>query len=220
MTHYQLPFPAWTAGVDDALPHPVVRPHQTHGAEVRIVTDENEGYDPEKHDETHPLWGVDAVITATPGLFIAVRTADCVPVLLCDPVKNVVAAVHAGWRGTVKRIVTKTIEVMQNEFQCQPQDLHAAIGPSISQDSFQVGQEVVEEFSQAHFPMDKICRVYGSHGPHIDLWAANAWLLEEAGMELQNIQIAGIDTYVDTGYYSARRDGFKCGRNTNAIGIK
>ena len=92
----------------------------------------------------------DAVITDQPGLCVCVKTADCIPVLLYDTRKLVVAAVHAGWRGTVARIVQKTIEQMKP---LNPNDLHAIIGPGISVEWFEVGNEVYEAFQAAGFPM-------------------------------------------------------------------
>ena len=74
----------------------------------------------------------DALITNIPGLCICVQTADCVPILICDPVKKVVAVIHAGWRGTVSLITAKTVEKMVDEFACNPADMLAGIGPSIS----------------------------------------------------------------------------------------
>ena len=97
----------------------------------------------------------DAVITDKPGLCVCVKTADCIPVLLYDTRQRIVAAVHAGWRGTVSRIVQKTVEKMHP---INPQDLHAIIGPGISLEWFEVGNEVYEAFRSAGFPMERIAR--------------------------------------------------------------
>ena len=106
----------------------------------------------------------------------------------------------------------------------EAKDLMAVIGPAIGPDSFQVGEEVVEQFRAAGFDMDGIWQQMGpgdgtqmSGGHHIDLFKANRILLEKAGLSPANIQIAGIDTYTDTAFYSARREGAACGRNINAI---
>lgn len=88
----------------------------------------------------------DAIVTATPGVALAVETADCVPLLLADPENCVVAAVHAGWRGTLRRIAEKTVGVMRREFGADPAKLLAALGPAIHVCCYEVGQEVIEEY--------------------------------------------------------------------------
>jgi hypothetical protein len=172
------------------------------------------------------LEGVDALITNVPGVAISVRTADCIPVLLYDPVNRAVAAVHDGWRGTVQRLSQKVVSEMQRRYGTRPGDLKAVIGPGIGPESFQVGQEVVDAFAQAGFPMDQILKDCGPKNPtpqnpmngglHIDLWKANQWLLEELGVS--SIQVSGICTYINNHrFFSARREGTKCGRIINCI---
>lgn len=160
----------------------------------------------------------DAVITDQPGLCVCVKTADCIPVLLYDTRKRIVAAVHAGWRGTVSRIVQKTIEQMQPQ---SPDDIHAIIGPGISLEWFEVGDEVYEAFRAAGFPMERIAplQTFPRGGRlHIDLWEANRWLLEEQGVK--DIFIEGICTRASENLYSARRETINTGRNYNGILIK
>lgn len=198
---------AFSTEIGEALPYAVLQPHQTHTTNVRIVTSR----DTTRED----LREVDALITPLADFAIAVRTADCVPVLLYDPVQHVCAAVHAGWRGTVGRISQKTIALMAQEFGSRAEDLQAVVGPSIGPDNFQVGEEVVEAFSAAGFPMDLIHTFRGprregsmAEGHHIDLWAANHWLLTEAGLLLPRVQVAGVCTYAHADrFYSARHDG-------------
>lgn len=221
--HYNLhpDVEAFSTEIGQELPFPALQPHQTHTCNVQVITD--------RLTTREDLQDVDALITALPDFGIAVRTADCVPVLLYDPVQRVCAAVHAGWRGTVGRISQATIRRMQEDFGCRPEHLHAVIGPSIGPDSFQVGEEVVDAFTQAGFPMAAIYSYRGPRqegsmagGHHLDLWAANHWLLEQAGLSLQNIQIAGICTYENADrFYSARHDGnLKTRRIINGIKIK
>jgi hypothetical protein len=207
---------AFSTERDATLPYPVIQGHQVHGSRVAVV--DRPGMTREE------LEGYDAFVTALPGVAIGVRTADCVPVLLYDPVKKAVAAVHAGWRGTVLNIVLAAIEALRQEYGSSPSDLKAVIGPSIGPDSFQVGEEVAERFKEAGFPMDEIWSFRGdgdgtpmSGGHHIDLWKANKWLLEQAGVPSGNIQIAGIDTYTTEAFFSARREGIQCGRIINAV---
>ena len=174
----------------------------------------------------------DAVITDKPGLCVCVKTADCIPVLLYDARQRIVAAVHAGWRGTVSRIVQKTVEKMHP---INPKDIHAIIGPGISLEWFEVGDEVYDKFQSAGFPMERIAPLQTSprggrlsqlssppprgrdwgKGPHIDLWEANKWLLEEQGVN--DIYIEGTCTRASEDFFSARRETINTGRNYNGI---
>ena len=207
---------AFTTGRDAALPYPVIQGHQVHGKRVAII---------DRPDLTRAdLEGYDAFVTNLRDVAIGVRTADCVPVLLYDPVAKTIAAVHAGWKGTVLNIIKDAIGVMQRVFDTKAEDIKAVIGPAIGPDSFQVGKEVVEQFRSAGFPMAEIHTHRGegdgspmSGGNHIDLFKANLLLLEKAGVKAANIRISNIDTYTDSRLYSARREGSACGRNINAI---
>ena len=154
----------------------------------------------------------DAVITDKPGLCVCVKTADCIPILLYDTRRRVVAAVHAGWRGTVARIVQKTIRQMQPH---SPDDLHAIIGPGISLEQFEVGDEVYDAFKTEGFPMERIAKK--TERWHIDLWEANRWLLEEQGVT--DIFVEGTCTRSSEDFYSARRETINTGRNYNGIYI-
>ena len=154
----------------------------------------------------------DAVITDKPGLCACVKTADCIPVLLYDTDQRIVAAAHAGWRGTVSRIVQNTVRQMQPH---SPADLHAIIGPGISLEWFEVGDEVYEAFRAAGFPMERIAKRVGAW--HIDLWEANRWLLEQEGVK--DIYIQGTCTRACDDFYSARRETINTGRNYNGIFI-
>ena len=167
----------------------------------------------------------DAVITDKPGLPVCVKTADCIPVLLYDSRQRIVAAVHAGWRGTVSRIVQKTVQEMHP---LDPKDLHAIIGPGISLQWFEVGDEVYEAFREAGFPMERVAKRFphealpqrgGGEGAswHIDLWDANCWLLEQEGVE--DIFVEGTCTRTSEDFYSARRETINTGRNYNGIYI-
>ena len=202
-------------------------PRQTHS--LNVVWADGPGEAPNS----------DAVITRKRGLCVAVKTADCIPVLLYDERQQLVAAVHAGWRGTVGRIVSRTIEEMQS----RGEDLYAVIGPGISLDSFEVGDEVYDTFREAGFPMERIAKRYpttqnsplsalhselsttlnSTHSTlhskwHLDLWDANRWLLEQAGVT--RIHIDGTDTMTSADFYSARRDTIKTGRNINGIMLR
>ena len=161
----------------------------------------------------------DAVITDQPGLPVCVKTADCIPVLLYDTRQRIVAAAHAGWRGTVSRIVQKTVRQMHP---LDPKDLHSIIGPGISLQQFEVGDEVYEAFFAAGFPMERIARRFpssnGEGAWHIDLWDANRFLLQELGVD--DIFVEGTCTRTSEDFYSARRETINTGRNYNGIVIK
>lgn len=210
---------AFSTQREAVLPYPVIQGHQVH--EDRIARIDRE--DLTRED----LEGYDAFITHLPGVAIGVRTADCVPILLYDPVERAVAAIHSGWKGTVKHISASTLERMETEFGSRPGDLRAVIGPAIGPASFQVGEEVVEQFRGSGFPMEDIYRFEGegdgtpmSGGHHLDLFRANRWLLESAGIPPSQIQVCGIDTFTHEAFFSARREGLRCGRIINAIRLR
>lgn len=185
-------------------------PRQTHSDHISIVS-------PENHLSAIP--DTDALITNEPGLFLCVQTADCVPILLYDPQKNVVAAVHAGWRGTVSKIVRKTVEQMTATYHCNPTDVVAGIGPSIHMHAYEVGPEVakavIDGFSNA--PALLKPSLNAGHAC-FDLWEANKTLLLEAGLREENIEVMGLCSYEHADlFYSARRDGADTGRMVSAI---
>lgn len=200
-----------------------VIPHQVHLDHICVV-DENYikkvGQRGITSTETPALLeGIDAVITDIPGYCVCVSTADCVPILIYNKVKKVVAAVHAGWRGTRLRIVETVIDKMKSIYGCQPVDMIACIGPSISLDSFEVGDEVYDAFSESGFEMHRIARRYNKW--HIDLWEANRLMLEEKGVLKHQIEVAGICTYKEMNdFFSARRLGKRSGRILNGIMLR
>lgn len=182
----------------------IMIPRQTHSTNVCYV------------DFAGEVPDTDAVITDKAGLCIAVKTADCIPVLLYDSCRHLIAAVHAGWRGTVGRIVEKTLRQMQS----RAGDVSAIIGPGISLESFEVGDEVYEQFLQAGFPMGRLAERFPSTDGerwHINLKDANRWLLEQNG--ITRILVSDIDTLTSPHFYSARRDTINTGRNINGIMI-
>ncbi len=187
-------------------------PYQTHEDKI-CVLDEN-FMTLSDNDKYLSLNGVDALITNQKNVCIGVTTADCVPVLIYDPVKHILAAVHAGWKGTVAKIVEKTVAKMVDAFGCSTQDMYAGIAPCISQKHFEVGVEVVDAFKEAGFPLEDIgYRNSDSGKMHIDLRLANRILLDEAGMPIQNIETSNLCTYSDSDlFFSARRQTIHSGR--------
>lgn len=196
----------------------LIIPHQTHGKKVLLIDKEFMTLAPA--EKAFRLEGIDALITALPDICIAVSTADCVPILLYDKGNNVVAAIHAGWRGTVSRIINETIALMEKNYQTDPANIHACIGPSISAKAFEVGDEVYEAFATAGFPMEQIAH-RETEKWHIDLWKANCLELENNGTPTRNIQITGICTHGNAErFFSARRLGIHSGRILSGISLK
>lgn len=158
----------------------------------------------------------DALVTSQAGILLTIRTADCVPVLLVDPVSAAVAAVHAGWRGIVAGILPRAVEVMEAEFGTRPDALLAAIGPCIRQESYEVGPEVAEQF-QSLFPERGDLRGRA----RVDLAGSCARQLVRAGVREQVISDCGRCTYRDSAlFHSYRRDREAAGRMTAFVGIR
>ncbi len=190
-----------------------------------------------------PLTG-DGMVTNVPGLLLAIQTADCLPILLVDRKKKVVAAVHAGWRGSVQRIAQKTVGVMQSRFACDPGDILAAIGPGIHRCCYSVGVEVRDEFeSQFEYARELFDEVFDSDpvhlkypllfltarapghselGPqtHLDLMGANRRQLADAGIPAGNVAASPFCTACRTDIlFSHRAERGNTGRMMAAIGI-
>jgi len=137
----------------------------------------------------------DALITDAPGVLIGVQTADCVPVLIADVKLRAVAAVHAGWRGSLARITEKTIARMQTEFGTQPEDCLVAIGPSASACCYEVGEEVVEQFRSEFVYAESVVSNHKPGGKaHLDLQVCNARQLASAGVPQSNIFTSSLCT--------------------------
>jgi polyphenol oxidase len=188
----------------------------------------------------------DALLTRAPRVLLGVQAADCVPVLLADTVTHAVAAVHAGWRGTLARVVSKTVGRMRLEFGTRPADLVAAIGPAIGRCCYEVGPEVAQAFhtqfaSAAEWfdgPFDRLCQgaepnflpwlsmAPPGHDPpaervQLDLHAANRWQLLDAGVPTRHIATSAICTACRTDLlFSYRREGPETGRQAGVIGIR
>lgn len=190
----------------------LIFPYQTHGNSVCII--DKEFISKDQDEQKRLLNGIDALITNEIGVCIGVGTADCVPILIFDPKNKVLGAVHAGWRGTVAKLVSKTVEVMVSEFKSKASELIVGIGPSISADCFQVGDEVVDAFVHAGFLVDDIGYYdFDTNKFHVDLWHANEVLLTDSGVRYDNIEVAGLCTYsLPDKFFSARRQGIESGR--------
>jgi hypothetical protein len=190
-------------------------------------------------------WKVDGQITSEPGLLMGIQTADCIPVLVADRKRRAVGAFHAGWRGTVKRIVELGVGRMRLEFGSRPEDLIAAIGPGIGSCCYAVGEEVLSEFeSQFQYARELFREVYSTdvvrtkypmlfltqrapgHSPigpelHLDLVEANRRQLLDAGLKPRAIHAVGGCTSCQTElFFSHRASRGHAGRLMAVIGIK
>lgn len=188
----------------------------------------------------------DALITGTPGLLLGAQTADCVPILLADSKRRVVAAIHAGWRGTLARIAVKTLGRMRMEFGSRPGDVTAALGPAIGRCCYEVGPEVAQAFA-AQFPsaadwfdgpfqqlahgeeplgLPWLTMMPPGHVPppprvQLDLRAANRWQLIAVGVPEKQIDVSDLCTACRTDLlFSYRREGSKTGRMMAVIGAR
>lgn len=218
---------------DDGL-WPLAQVRQIHSAIVRRI-----------HAVPAHVPTGDGIITETPGILLAIKTADCVPVLVADVKRRVVGAFHAGWRGTSARVVEKGVGEMRRQFGSKPGDLRAAIGPSIRKCCYSVGEEVRSEFesqftyaselfeevfdsSAVHirYPMlflNQRAPGHGDLGPeiHLDLVAANRHQLEDALVRRDHISVVDGCTACHTKrYFSHRAEYGNTGRMIAVIGIR
>lgn len=172
-------------------------PSQVHKTRIVRVTEKT---------SREELQETDALITSERGICIAVMSADCVPILLYDKKNHVVAAVHSGWRGTVARILEKTLQEMKHLFGTKGEDIHAGIGPSISQEAYEVGEEVVGEVNRAFGNTNALMIPVGNNKARLDLWNANKLQLMEFGVAPSRIEISNLCTVRhNKHFFSARR---------------
>lgn len=172
-----------------ADPHDLVLSKQVHEDVIERISYSQRGngvFVPNEFDSA------DGLITDEPGIALITLYADCVPLLFLDPVKRVIASVHSGWRGTVKRIGAKAVGMMEKEYGSDPADILCVIGPSIQIGSFEVGDEVASEFID-HFG-DETVKRYGDRY-HVSMQRAIRLQLEAAGVHGENIDDCGICTY-------------------------
>lgn len=219
---------------NSAHPWPLVTLRQIHSDLIHHVTERPE----------HPLAG-DGLLTGTPGLLLAVLTADCIPVILVDPRRKAVGVFHAGWRGTVKRIVEKGVGEMQRWFGSRPRDLKAAIGPGIGGCCYEVGEEVRTRFESQFAYATELFRCVKDSNPvkekypllfltarapghsdlpqrlFLDLVEANRRQLLDAGVAKQNTYVLSLCTNCRTDLlFSHRAEKGVTGRMMAAVGIR
>ncbi len=193
-------------------PERLVTVTQVHGDAIVKIDDKN--------CSASRLLEADGMITDEPGIALGVETADCVPVLLFDPVRPAVAAVHAGWRSTVKKIVLKAVLMMKQEFSSEPGSMIAAIGPAIGPECYEVDEPVMEQVRKAFSFWREISEGRREGKWSLDLVKANMLELVDAGLKRENIHALGICTSCRTDmFYSFRAEG-RTGRMLSVIMIK
>lgn len=167
---------------------------QTHTTNVRLVKPEDEGKGVTKDRDYRD---VDGLITNRPGVTLVTFFADCVPLYFLDTKKKAIGLSHSGWRGTVNRMGTATLEAMAREFGTNPADVIACIGPSICQDCYEVGPEVIEKFADSFDKSYHDRLFYGKPNGkfQLNLWEANRIVLMEAGVPENQISVTDICTH-------------------------
>src|SRR5438309_9516177 len=194
----------------------VVTVHQVHGTEV-LILDQRNARVPKASTGAH---GYDAIVTNQPGVLVAVETADCVPILLLDPVRGVAAAVHAGWRGTLGGVVPKTVAVMQNRFGCSLRSIRAAIGPSIGVCCYEVNGAVLAPLKKSVPYWAEVVEDVKGTKARLDLRGLNRRQLEEVGIGPARIETGNLCTaWPPDLLHSYRRDGAGTGRMISGIGF-
>jgi len=186
------------------LPNQLAWSKQVHGAEVLVTT------------APGGAEGFDALATQTPGVFLSVSVADCTPVLVFDPVRRAVAAIHAGWRGAAAGIVGKTLRIMAEKFGTRGADCRAYVGTCIDECSFEVGADVAAEFDPAFKRYDP-----GRDRFFVDLKKVCAAQLLDAGLAAEHIEVSPFSTVLHNhDYFSHRKEGGITGRMLAVIGVR
>lgn len=184
---------------------------QVHGADIRVVR---------TPQDAMPKPGVlgddeycDALVSNTPNVLLAVKTADCVPILIGDPLTRAFAAVHAGWRGTSAAIIKHAITNLEREYGAAAKDMRAAIGPAANACCYEVGPEVITVFHERFSESDQLLTATGAGHARIDLQTANRRLLIDAGLSAERIHVAPLCT-MDRNelFFSYRREKHQHGR--------
>lgn len=201
-------------------PEDIVTSNQTHTANVRVITAEDRGNGITK---PRPYTDVDGMITNVPGLVLATFYADCVPLYFADPVHKAVGLSHSGWRGTAAGIGAVTVKELQKHYGTRPEDIYAAVGPSICQDCYEVSEDVILEF-QKTFSRELWKDIFyrKENGKYqLNLWEANRQILLGAGILPEHISMPNLCTCCNPEFlYSHRASQGKRGNLGAFLGIK
>lgn len=185
----------------------VVTARQVHGLQVAVVNEEHQG---------RVIPNTDGLLTSAPGVFLMLRFADCVPVVLYDPVRKAVGLLHAGWKGSIMGIALRAIKLMEEVFGSKPKDIAAGLGPSIGPCCYAVGDDVVT-LAREFWPDPPI--IYTRQGKlHLDLWELNRRWLLRAGVI--HVEVAGLCTSCRKDeFFSHRASGGLTGRFAAVVGL-
>ena len=205
------------AGVLDCRVEDMVASHQTHTTNIRRMTSADKGKGilrPRDYAD------VDGMVTDEPGLVLNTFYADCVPLYFVDPVHRAVGLAHSGWRGTAGRMGARMVEAMGERFGSRPEEIYAAVGPSICRDCYEVSGDVAEQFIRM---LGKAVAIPGREpGKYqLDLWLANELILRQAGLLPTHIAVTDICTCHNSGYlFSHRASGGRRGSLAAFLALK
>ena len=199
--------------LERGVPLTYIIAQQTHSNNIKIIRDTSaQGW----NELSSAIEDCDALISNVPHVVLGMLTADCVPILLFDPVQQVVAAIHAGWKGTQLHITQNTVKSMTEAFECNPKNILAGIAPSIGSCCYEVGEDVAQHFF--NIPQSLIQK---EDKYMLDLPYINKIQLEKAGLQTHNIEMSHICTACDTKHYFSYRKEHGCsGRFMSLIGIR
>jgi hypothetical protein len=182
--------------------------HQVHGNDVQVL-------------EGNAVLRCDGLLTGRDGAGVFVQSADCVPLLLWASKAKAVAAVHAGWRGTLARIASRAVSRFNEVYGASVEELHAAIGPAIRVCCYEVGDEVISAFAESGGDVDRISRPGPRGRRHLDLVEENRAQLAASGVAVERMYDSGLCTFCENErFYSFRREGSGVGRIFGAIGLE
>jgi YfiH family protein len=196
----------------------VICGQQTHGLNVAVVNQHDRGKGALAWDDALPE--TDAIVTNVPGIFPLMTFADCVPIVLFDPIHKAIGLVHAGWKGTVGGIVTLAIAALTREFGSEPSQIIAGIGPSIGPCCYEVGAEVIAA-ARARPEITPALVTTADEHIHFDLWQANRLRMLHSGLKEENIEVARLCTACNRHLlFSHRGDRGQSGRLAFVAGMR
>lgn len=200
-------------------PNRLITTNQVHRDNIFIVDSPSEVF--QNQIMNSKKMSADAILTNQKGVAIGVMTADCLPIILFDPVKRVAGIAHAGWRGTAKGICKNVIKSLSDHFESKPEDILVALGPSIGPCCYEVGVDVVSHFTSMISCTDEILIEVGGNRWKLDLRKANVSQLVECKVMKKSISISNFCTSCNTNlFFSYRKEGNLTGRQLNLVLIK
>lgn len=195
----------------------MVKTYQTHSANIKYATDEDKG---RFYDKIPGYIDTDGLITDKKNIVLATCHADCTPIFFYDPIKKIIGMAHAGWRGTINNIAGNMIKKFTKDFNSNPQDIIAVIGPSLCQNCFEVDKDVAELILSKNKNYEKFMQTKGIKY-HFDLWEINKYILLKEGLTEKNIVISGLCTKCNNDlFFSHRAQKGERGLMLGIIGMK